>query len=334
MAHRNRKTIRFRGREEPVLETFRVRGCSYFVLEELSRRGAYRVFDPLAAPGGDYRVLYRFPATQMSRQKTEILRRLSGPNANRNFPQLVEFTRAGSDFFVLLSWVWGTNLRDYFHAIREQKTPRPSVTEAVRLMRGLTHGAGHFHRRTNIIHGDISPANIVLTSGTKQLVLVDFGSAWPVEASATKESGDGVTQPYAAPERLTKLAAEDFRADMFSLTVIAYEMLTLELPFDGLGGQAGLPKLVDQAESSYRPPSELLQQADRLPDAATARLDRCVRIGLALHPDGRFATRADWLAAWDGLHDSLKTGDRLTRWEQLLLSGFDSIGRLFTRKKT
>jgi len=177
MPRPERQSIRFRGRDEPVLQTFRVRGRTYFALEALSDRGAFRVFDPHAAPGGDYRALYRFPAAETTRQRTEILRRLAGPNSNRNFPQLIECTRCGEDLFVVLNWVWGTNLRDYLHAVREQTTPRPSVSEVVRLVRGLAHGVGHYHRRTNIVHGDISPANIVIASGTKQLVLIDFGLA-------------------------------------------------------------------------------------------------------------------------------------------------------------
>ncbi len=326
------KTIRFRGREEPVLETIRVHGRSYFALEELSSRGAFRVFDPRAAPGGDYRALYRFPASQMSRQKTEVLRRLSGPNANRNFPQLVEFTRVDNDYFVLLSWVWGTNLSDYFRSIREQKTPRPSVSETVRLMRGLAHGLGHFHRRANLIHGDVSPANIMLTSPAKQLVLLDFGSAWPVEKSATKTTGDGVTRPYAAPERLFNHAAEDFRSDVFSLSVVAYQMLTQEIPFDGLGGQAGSPSIVEEARDSYQRPSTLIPRSEQLTQEAIEQLDQHFERGLELHPDGRFGTRSDWLAAWDELDRSFRKGDRLTGWQKLLLAGFERLERLLAAK--
>ncbi len=333
MPRPERKSIRFRGRDEVVLETFRVRGRTYFALEKLSGRGAFRVFDPHAAPGGDYRALYRLPAAETSRQTTEILRRLAGPNANRNFPQLIECTRSGADLFVVLSWVWGTNLRDYLGAVREQKTPRPSVTEVVRLVRGLAHGIGHYHRRTNIIHGDISPANIVITSGTTQLVLIDFGSAWPVEQTAVKQPGDGVTQPYAAPERLTELVSQDFRSDIFSLSVVAYELLTLELPFDGLGGQAGLPHVIQHAEESYRPPSELLPNLHRLPRQAVEQLNHCLTTGLALHPDGRFGTRTDWLAAWNALHRALQKGNRLAGWERAVLKGFDAVGQLLGRKK-
>ena len=58
MPNHDRKSIRFRGKSEPVLDTFRVRGRTYFALEKLSRRGAYRVFDQHAGPHGDYRILY------------------------------------------------------------------------------------------------------------------------------------------------------------------------------------------------------------------------------------------------------------------------------------
>ena len=332
MPRSERKSIRFRGRDEDVLQTFRVRGRTYFALEQLSARGAFRVFDQDAAPGGAYRALNCVPAAELTRNQPEVLRRLAGPNANRNFPHLIQCTRSGEDFYVVLNWVWGTNLRDYLRAVRAKETPRPSVTEVVTLVRGLVHGLGHYHRRTNIVHGDVSPANIVMTSGTKQLVLVDFGSAWPLEYAASKQHGDGVTQPYAAPERLTRDAPEDFRSDIFSLSVVAYELLTLELPFDGLGGQAGLPHIVEHAQGSYRAPAKLLRESNRLPREAVDRLNNCLAAGLALHPDDRFATRAEWLAAWDGLHNSLRTGNRLSRWERAVLHGFDAMARLLRRK--
>ena len=226
MNPRNRKSIRFRGKDEPVIETLRVRGRNYFVLEKLSARGAYRVFDPHAGPSGDYRALYRLPNEQTTRQKIEVLKRFSGPNGNRNFPSIVDYVRDRDSLIVVLAWVSGTNLRDYLRAIRERKTPRPSPSESVRLVRGMAHGLGHFHRRLNVVHGDIAPANLILTNGTKQLIAVDFGSAWPVERVAFKDAGDGVTSLYAAPERVANPGTEDFRADVFSLAIVAFELLT------------------------------------------------------------------------------------------------------------
>lgn len=305
-----------------------MRGKTYFVLELLSRRGAFRVFDPEAGPGGDYRVLYRLPASEINEQRIEILRRFSGPTANRNFPHLVQYTRSGSDVFVVLSWIWGTNLRDYLRAVREHTTPRPSPTEVVRLMRGLAHGIGHYHRQTKIIHGDVSPANLIISSGTKQLVLVDFGSAWAIEDSATKVPGDGTTLPYAAPERIHGQAAEDLRSDMFSHAVVAYELLTLDIPFDGLGGRAGLPTMRDLGQTLYLPPTRLMPEAARLPQASLGHIDDCLRVGLALQPDHRFGTRSEWLKAWDTAHDACQKKDRFTTWERWIVWAFENCSRV------
>ena len=196
--------------------------------------------------------------------------------------------------------------------------------------RGLAHGLSHYHRRANVVHGDVSPANLIVTSGTKNLVLVDFGSAWPVEQSATKEIGDGITLPYAAPERIARHASEDFRADVFSLSVVAYELLTLEIPFDGAGGQAGIPAFVANFAPSFVAPSTLISpQAARLPARAMELLDEHFRIGLALHPDGRFATRREWLAAWDRLHLELQKGERLSNFEKRFLACLEFIARPF-----
>ena len=306
-----RKSIVFRGRREDVIDTFHVCGRKYFALEKLSRRGSYRVFDPHAAPGGDYRALHRISSAKWSRQRIETLRRITGPTVNRNFPRIVDCARSGDEIFVAIEWVWGTNLRDYLCAIRKKKIPRPVAPEIIRLIRGLAHGLAHYHRRANLVHGDISPANIILTSGTKQLVLIDFGSAWPAERTAEKENGDGITNPYAAPERIFGNAAEDFRSDIFSLCVVAYELLTLEIPYDGMGGQAGNPKLRDQLHPTLSKPSTRLHRSRRLPAACTNPLNLYFKRGLAIRPDGRFATRDIWLHATDGLSESSKSPQTL-----------------------
>lgn len=321
--------IRFHGREEEIIDRFFVHGREYLALEQLSHRGAWRVFDRHAGIDGDYRALYRLPYSQLTRQRIESLRRLSGPTANRNFPYISDCARQGDDLFVVMSWVWGTNLRELLRDVRQGKINRPSVTETVRLIRGLAHGLAHYYRKTQVVHGDVSPANMVVTTGTKTLVLIDFGSVWPVELSATKDPGDGVTPPYAAPERMAGHALEDFRSDLFSLAVVAYEMLTLEIPYDGAGGRAGLPNLADSFSDTFVPPSQLIAEPKRLPYQSLALLDELFRVSLALHPDGRFLSRPDWLAAWDGLHRAFQKGDRLSSFEQRLIGWLESIASRF-----
>jgi serine/threonine protein kinase len=333
MARNDRKTILFRGRSEAVIESFHVRGRTYYALEKLSSRGAFRVFDPHAGPQGDYRALHLIPRSKMTRERLEVLGRLGGPGAGRNFPAIVDFVPQHNEFVVVTAWVHGTTLRSFLSAARDGKAPQASARDVVRLVRGLAHGLSHYHRRTNVVHGDISPANIVITSGTSSLVLIDFGAAWPVERAAHRD-GDTYTLPYAAPERIAKHALEDFRSDMFSLSAIAYELLTLSLPYDGLGGQVGTPNLIDKTKGSYREPSTLIPIRGRLPKKAIQFMDECVGRGLALHPDERFATSSEWLAAWDACHQSFQKGGRLSRAEHFLLAGIESLAGLFSQKNS
>lgn len=333
MPNRGRESVRFRGREEKVLEAISVRGREYFALEKLSRRQAFRVFDPSAGPHGDYRVLYRFGNSRATAQRIEVLRRLTGPTANVHFPVITDCVHQGADLFVVMSWVWGIDLREYLRRAREGRTPRPSTPAVCRLVRGLAHGIHHYHRRANFVHGDISPANIVMTTNTSKLVLVDFGSAWPVERAAVKDIGDGVTAPYAAPERIAGHALEDYRADMFSLAVVFYELLTLEIPFDGAGGQAGLPKLAPAYVNAFVPPSSRIRDADRLPRRSIRLLDDIVRRSLALAPDARFGARLEWLDAFDQLDQAMRKGERLGAFDRWVVGWFDRLREWRNRKR-
>ena len=108
----------------------------------------------------------------------------------------------------------------------------------MRLLKGVAHALRHLHHRKNIIHGDVKPANLILTKRTS-LVLIDYGSAWPGERTTQRGGGDGFSPAYAAPELVRGNAAVDWRADQFSVGVILYELLTGKLPFGGLGGSVG-----------------------------------------------------------------------------------------------
>ena len=184
-----------------------------------------------------------------------------------------------------MTWICGISLRALLRDVRNGAAPRPSVPVVCRIMRGLAHGVAHYHRRINLIHGDISPANLILTPRTTRLVLVDFGSAWPIESSATKVNGDGVTLPYAAPERIARHALEDVRSDQFSLCVVLYELMTLGIPFDGAGGRAGLPQNIATHAATFVAPSHMVANRRRIPSHAFELLDETLRVGLALHPD-------------------------------------------------
>jgi serine/threonine protein kinase len=162
------------------------------------------------------------------------------------------------------------------------------------------------HHKKNFVHGDVRPDNLVLCREPNRLVLIDFGSAWRVEKTCQRQEGDGVSAFYAAPEQLQQREFVDFRSDQFSASVVLYEMLTLELPYGGLGGKAGLDDFhVSSMSQSWVPPSQLSADRNRIPRWLWSRIDRIVRRGLALEPDQRYANAKDWLEDIDAVHFEL-----------------------------
>ena len=315
--------IRCRGRRYPVIDAVTVGGRTYIVVEILGRGTARKVFDPRAGVGGDFRVLHTLPRSPATSQRLETLRRAA--EKNLNLPKIRESHSERGGISVLTDWVWGIPLDQYLVDVRANKQPRPSSREIVRLMRGLFHGVGHFHHDAHSVHGDIKPANVVLEPRPTKFTLIDFGSAWPVERTTRRESGDGISAPYAAHEQFLEKAPVDFRADYFSLGVLGYELLTLEIPFDGIGGRVGLPKLRAAFENKYRPPSARISDRDRLPRAATATLDRFFARCLALDPDARFDNRTACLTASDALAQEFRPGSRLGSFGRSFLTLLDRV---------
>ena len=315
--------IRCRGQRYPVTDAVAVGGRTYFVVESLGRGTARKVFDPRAGFGGDFRVLQTLPRSTATSQRLETLRRAA--EKNLNLPKIRESHSERGGISVLTDWVWGIPLDRYLADVRAKKQPRPSSREIVRLLRGLFHGLCHFHHDAHSVHGDIKPANVVLEPRPTKFTLIDFGSAWPVERTARRESGDGISAPYAAPEQFVEKGPVDFRADYFSLGVLGYELLTLEVPFDGIGGRAGLPKLRDAFAGKYRPPSARIPDRDRIPRSAVAALDRFFARCLTLDPNGRFENRTACLTAVDAHVQEFRPGSRLGSFGRAFLTLLDRV---------
>ncbi len=108
---------------------------------------------------------------------------------------------------------------------------RLSIGRAVRLARDVARGLDAAHR-AGIVHRDIKPGNVMVTAGEDRGRIVDFGIA-QATAMGPRLTRAGIavgTPGYVAPEQLSGLVA-DGRADLFSLGVTLYEMLTGELPW-------------------------------------------------------------------------------------------------------
>lgn len=166
-----------------------------------------------------------------------------------------------------------------------------SVPEALAIARQIASGLAAAHR-AGIVHRDITPGNIFLTSdGTVKIL--DFGIA--ALSGAHDDEFTGGTVAYMSPEQATG-GKTDARSDVWSLGIVMFRMLTAELPVVGgtdakaLTGRPGIPpalgRVVDRAlsinpERRYHNAGELLAALDAA--AAPRRLPhRAIVAGLAL----------------------------------------------------
>ena len=154
-----------------------------------------------------------------------------------NHPNIVtihDFGQAGGFYYLLMEFVDGLNLRQL---MRSRKfTPE----EALAIVPALCDALQFAHDR-GIVHRDIKPDNLLLDQAGR-LKVADFGIAKMLGAvngqgqAGEPRSTDNVTQTavgtpgYSAPEQKTDPQRVDHRADIYSLGVVFYELLTGELP--------------------------------------------------------------------------------------------------------
>jgi serine/threonine protein kinase len=323
-----RETIRFRGHDYPVLDSIRVSGRKYVLLEKLAAtpRERYKVFDPTAGPDGDLRALHILPRGLATIQRLKVLKRLSPGNGT--FPTLLEYHAHRDKVYVVMTWVWGQDLRSYLRRARTRPRLWPSPFQAFMLFRRLAHGVSLLHHHANCIHGDLKPENLIVASQPSRVVLIDLGSAWTAERTASRANGDGRTDGYASPEQVRGEIFIDARSDQFSASVIGYELIAHQLPYDNLGGKAGHPEYGAAFAKKLVPPSELSPSRAQLPRNVWRRIDAVIVRGLALDAGKRYPNRNDWLSDLDAIDAELRLRPRISGSNKAVLSCLDWLSRL------
>jgi len=226
----------------------------------LDRLVALKILPPVAA--GDPGFAERF------NREARALARLSHPNivAVYDFGQVSTRTgeppvaSSGLLHYLVMEFVDGGNLRQIERA--GQLTPEQALAIVPQICEAL-----QFAHNEGIVHRDIKPENILLDKRGR-VKITDFGIAKILGRTAETAPLTGArdivgTPHYMAPEQIEKPRTVDHRADIYSLGVVFYEMLTGELPL-----------------GKFAPPSRKVQ--------VDVRLDEVVLHALEKEPDLRY----------------------------------------------
>ena len=158
------------------------------------------------------------------RREIELTARLTHPN----IVPILAAGEAGRFRYYTMPYVDGESL--HARLAREGALP---IAEAVSIFRDLTKALAHAHAH-GVMHRDLKPENVLLVQHTA--MLADFGIARAIDAATAgvERTADGIavgTPMYVSPEQAAGDPRMDHRSDLYSLGIVAYEMLTGEPPF-------------------------------------------------------------------------------------------------------
>ncbi len=186
--------------------------------------------------------------------------------ASLSHPHIVtvyEFGQREGIYFLLMEFIDGVTLRQ---ALRAEPIKKLASKETLAIV-GQLCDALQFAHDEGVVHRDIKPENILIDKRGR-VKIADFGLARLLGQSPTMPTLTGThqlmgTPAYMAPEQIEGLPGIDHRADIYSMGVVFYELLTGELPL-----------------GRFSPPSERAE--------TDVRLDEVVLRTLAREPDRRY----------------------------------------------
>jgi len=261
----------------------------YVVERELARGGAGRVFFARTLEGQAVALKVLHPELVVTATADRFLReiktlsRLEHPHVAK----LLDYGERDWLVYLAMTYIEGPTLKEHIAQVR-----RVSIDDAVRIGRDVLDALAYAHAH-NVVHRDVKPDNIVLSS--EGAMLLDFGIARAIEAAGDEKltrSGFTVgTSSYMSPEQVIAVRDLDHRSDIYSLGCVLFEAL------------AGRPPFVHRSEAVVLQ----LQQTAEAPKLAELRpeippaLAHAVQRALAKDREHRWSTALDMRAELDRL---------------------------------
>ena len=215
-------------------------------------------------------------------REAETAAQLSHPN----IVPIYSVDESGGLVYFVMAYISGDNLAKRLH-----ERGVLEVEETRRILRDVTSALAYAHGR-GVVHRDIKPDNILLDADTGRPMVTDFGIARAISEGDNRLTATGMaigTPAFMSPEQAAGEREVDGRSDIYSLGVVAYQMLTGETPFVASSTPAMLVKHLSER------PTPVDQRRSDLPPY----MARAVMMCLEKDPINRFPDANALVAALD-----------------------------------
>jgi serine/threonine-protein kinase len=240
------------------------------------------------------------PRLATDRSSVERLRREAGLAMRLDHPNVCRILRLGESedglIYLVMPFLRGELLSD-----REVRGGPMDIPLSVTLLKQMCAGLHHAHE-LQIIHRDLKPENVMLVPeedngaapGTEKAVIMDFGLAKERRAdpAIAKLTATGIilgTPEFMSPEQIRGKPL-DARSDIYALGIVAFEMLTGKLPFQGRNAQEMMIARLRSQPQSVR---------TLRPDVPEI-VEKALSKALQTNPDDRFTTAIEFGEALSG----------------------------------
>ncbi len=260
---------------EQDLEKYKLISKRYKIIKKIASGGMADVFLGVDLKL-DRKVAIKILSASNARDKNFVARFkgeaqiLAGLN-HTNIVQVYDWGEFNSSYFICMEYIEGENLKE----IIEKKGAIPPdvvVDYAIQIS-----GALHMAHKNNLIHRDIKPQNILITSEGRVKV-TDFGIAKSMNTDLTRTLNIMGTVHYISPEQ-AKGEVLDHRTDIYSLGIVLYEMLTADVPFRG---ESSIDISLKHISEIPLKPSELIENIP-------VRLEKIIMHCLEKNPLSRYS---------------------------------------------
>ncbi len=209
--------------------------------------------------------------------------RIASNLSHPNIVQIFDLGKIDGSYFIAMEYVDGITLEKFIEMELQRKE---KMLLSCYIVREICRALDYAHTKTapdgsplNIVHRDISPQNVLL-SDDGVVKLTDFGVAKArLRISRTEPGMTKGKYPYMSPEQVMGKEI-DHRSDIFSLSVLFYEMLTGRMAFDG---KTEFEIMESIKKCEYVMPS-------KLNNLISEEIERLIVKGLQKNPEQRFST--------------------------------------------